>query len=143
MKPSEFFALVPEVDPALLKLPEVNTDENSDAVRLVDALSATALVDYEMLTGRNTYPANPQTPAERRLRDVYVTFLAAAALRFQKYQTALDAKRVHNPDVPQNIAFNLDLVRVIGRAERGALQRARKIFNGDDWLGELVSHAQP
>ena len=46
----------------------------------------------------------------------------------------------HNPDVQQNVAFNLDLVRVIGRAERGTLQRARKLWRGEGtWFEALVT----
>ena len=143
MRPSEFFALVPEVDPALLKLPEANVDDDERARAIVDALSAAAEADFEALTGLRGPPTLPATPEERRLRAAYLCLLTAAALRFKKTQTALDAVRVHNPDVQQNVAFNLDLVRVIGRAERGTVQRARKILRGDGWLGRLVHHAQP
>lgn len=143
MLPSEFFEAVPDVTPALLGLREVNIDDDERAEQVVNALVAAALVDYEGLTGSETPPSTPATPTERRQWQAYLGLLQAASLRFQKYQTALNAVKVHNPDVLQNVAFNLDLVRVIGRAERAALQRARKTLRGDGWVRELVTgHAQ-
>lgn len=141
MKPSEFFNLT-GFDPARLSLPEVDTDENPQAVRLVSALVKSALLDYELLTGLVEWPAAPANQQERKAQAVFLYFLTAAVLRYQKNQMALDAKRVHNPDVQQNVAFNLDLVRVVGRAMRGEKQEARKIWRGDGWLDKLVTHAQ-
>ena len=139
MKPSVFFTLVPEVTAGVFKLPEVNVDANENAVRLVDALVRAALVDYRELTGRTEPPDVLGTPpGEERALEVFLCFLRASALRARKVQVALDAVKMHNPDVQQNPAFNLDLVRVIGRAERGTLQRARKLWRGDGWLTRLV-----
>ena len=139
VKPSVFFTLVPEVTAGVFKLPEVNVDANENAVRLVDALVRAALVDYRELTGRAEPPDVQGTPrGEERALEVFLCFLRASALRARKVQVALDAVKMHNPDVQQNPAFNLDLVRVIGRAERGTLQRARKLWRGDGWLTRLV-----
>lgn len=143
MLPSEFFALLPGVSPAVLNLPEVEMDERDEAVNAVKAIEGAALVDWAELTGLDTWPREGDTAQDRLHREVFLSLLMGAALRYRKYQTGLDAVKMHNPDVPQNVAFNLDLVRVIGRAERSAMQRARKLLRGNRWLTRLVSgHAQ-
>ena len=140
MRPSEFFALVPELTPDLLDVPEVGLDDNEQAQRIVDALVDTALLDFELLTGQREWYAAPATLTERRAHAAFLCLLTAAALRNRKVWVAMNAEKVHNPDVQQNVAFNLDLVRVIGRAERGTLQRARKLWRGEGtWFESLVT----
>lgn len=138
MKPSEFFCTIKALEPADLDLPMKAIDGHERAVMVVESLQQAALVDFEMLTGLTDWPREPQTPLERRHRQAFLLLLEAAALRLKKVRTAIKAPEVHNPDVLQNSAFNLDIVRVIGRAERGVVQSARKIIHGHMWLANLV-----
>ena len=141
MLPSEFFELIPEVTPALLGLREADVDDSDEALALITGLVGAAEVDYEVITGTTVWPQTPTTARDRQHRAAFLTLLTAAALRLKKYQAGLDAVEIHNPDVQQNVAFNLDIVRVIGRAERGAMQRARNLIRGGGWLGKLVGSA--
>lgn len=140
MLPSEFFGLTPELAPDLLGLPEVGLDDSEEAQRIVNALVDTVLLDFELLTGQREWYPVPSNLTERRAHAVFVCLLTAAALRSRKVWVAMNAEKVHNPDVQQNVAFNIDLVRVIGRAERGTMQRARKLWRGEGtWFNSLVT----
>lgn len=141
MLPSEFFALVPEFEPSKLGLPDVGLDEDERAIALVLALQEAARLDYELLTGQREVPATPTTQQERKLREVFRLFLVAAVQRAKKQEMSLNVVKIHNPDIVQNTAFNLDLLRVIGRAERGTRQEARKLWRGGSWLTRLVGRA--
>ncbi len=135
MDPSEFFELLPDIKPELLKLP-VNADDDDRAVALVDGIVRAALVDFAEITGGA--PVQPDA-ADVRGTEAFVSLLSAATLRMQARATAADAAALHNPDVgPQSSPVTLDLVRVIGRASRADLQRARRLLRGGRWLGDLV-----
>ncbi|AWT34576.1 hypothetical protein DM785_02665 [Deinococcus actinosclerus] len=131
MLPSELLALIPDIGGARLGIPDVNADTNDRALLLTGALVQAATVDMETLTGQ------PWTDvgATAREREAFACLLSAAALRFIKRRTAADAASLHNPDAPQG-TFPLDLVRVIGRAERADVQRARRLLGGN-WLAQL------
>lgn len=151
MRPSEFFAAVPfkpeqlgiyvEPDPTTGQVTPEALDADAFAQTLTASFVEAARVDYEELTGRSEIPVATDTAENRKLLAVFRLYLVAAVQRTKKEQMSLDVVKIHNPDVQQNVAFNLDLVRVIGRAERGTRQAARKLYRGSTWLNKLVGRA--
>lgn len=131
MLPSDLLALIPDIGGARLGIPDVNPDDSERAEQITDALVQAATADLELITGRDW----PDLPTAGREREALACLLTAAALRFIKRRTAADAASLHNPDAPQG-TFQLDLVRVIGRAERADVQRARRLLGGN-WLAQL------
>lgn len=131
MLPSELLALIPEIGGARLGIPDVNPDDSDRARQITAAVVQAATADMEVITGEPLVTI----PIAGREGEAFACLLTAAALRLIKRRTAADAASLHNPDAPQG-TFPLDLVRVIGRAERADVQRARRLLGGN-WLAQL------